>query len=242
MVRRAVGLVVVAVAAAWFLGCSDGGPSAEAIAKAEELALAALLTEGDLPAADWAVGESGFAEVIGGPAAAAKRAEAMPEECGTGADFPDATQSFNGMLTVRSRSFVSDRTASAQELVAFRLTVMVFESAEQVQELIGAPASEVESMTESRACLDARAAAMGAQGYDVRIEAIRYELPDDHAFRRTIIITWTTYAGEFPMEINTFARGRVVASYMILDAGGPLDVDHQALLEAFEARVVPAQE
>ena len=235
-----VGALLVGLAGA-VVGCSDDG---DAVAEAEELALAVLLVEGDLPAGDWEVMEAGIEEWLESMLMAAERAEAVPEECGGSDQVFDATQAFNGVLAMQLRSFVAeDNDAGIGDVAAIALTAMVFESAERVQALVGDSIGWGEPPAQSQACLDARAVAMGAEAYEVRIDAPRFSIADEQGFRRTTTMTFRTNTVEFVMEQHTFVRGRIMASYMALGSDDAArEVDHQALLEAFEVRVVGAQE
>ncbi len=240
-----VGVVVIAVVAAG-VGCSgdSGAERAASVAAAEELALGALLVVGDLPAGDWEIQGGGMAELLESMSMVAERAEATPEECGGSEQAFDATEAFNGALAMQLRSFVAeDNDAGIGDVAAIALTVMVFESAERVQALVGDSIGSGESTAQSQACFDARAVAMGAEAFDVRTDTPRFSISDEQAFRRTTTMTFRTNTTEFVMEQHTFVRGRIMASYMALGSDDAArEVDHQALLEAFEARVVGVQE
>lgn len=238
VVRRGVGFVVVVVAAVLFFGCSDGEPSAEAIAEAEELALAALLTEGDLPEGDWEVVEFGLetAQEAIPPA----NSIGWPRECEESrpqAETPD------GVIALQVRTFsiagAVEEGAAGSSRAGLGLTVMVFEDSEALERATSEQGNGDESQYAlSEACLDARAAA-GVTS-ESRSETPRYELPDANANRTTTLFATPTLSNESTMETHFFVRGRIIASYMAFGDDEPREIDHQGLLEAFEARVVEA--
>lgn len=233
-----VGALLVGLAGA-VVGCSEDAPSAEAIAEAEELALAALLTEGDLPDLLWEVEDSGIEEMRESLAMAAERSETMPpDECRNADEPPDVTRVFEDVLAIHLRGFVRGDLPSGAERAGLNVTVVVLKSAEQVQELTGGEGAQAVSDE----CLEALAARSEQAGYEVRDDAPLYGLADEiSSQRRTLIVTSRGETSEMVTETHMFARGRIIAIYSAVGSDRR-SLDHQALLEAFEARVVGAQE
>jgi hypothetical protein len=227
-----VGALLVGLAGV-VVGCSDDGePSVEAIAEAEELALAALLTGADLPAGDWVVEEMDLLEVDSYTPDPAD----WPEVCGEEPDWPSWDE--DGVLVARGRGFMLGESSEA----AFSTMVMVFESVEELDRLMERRAEEADRQVTDE-CTEALEARDTTQGFDSRDEEPLYELPDATGIRRISIFTTSGLTTEVTMEIHSFARGRVMAMYSIVGSDeSPREIDHQGLLEAFEARVVAVQE
>ena len=236
--RLVVGVVVVAVVAA-ALGCSGeseaerAAATATAVAEAERVAEAALLVEGDLPAGDWVVEDSGLEEFE----QSRPDWSDWPEACG-----PAPTQPWYGdeVLAVRGRSFTAgdsggEEAASSQE-PSIGLIVLVFESAEEAEKLLK-ERDEQSGKQPSEECQDALDPQSGARSFESLAEEPHYALSDETA-RRISIVNKSTGEIQVTGESHSFQRGRVLASYLIVGSDeAPRGIDHQALLEAFEARV-----
>ena len=227
-----VGALLV-LAAGVVLGCSeDEVERAVSVADAEEMALAALLVEGDLPAGVWVVEDSGLEEF--------ERSRPdwsdWPEACG-----PAPTQPWYGdeVLAVRGRSFTAgdsggEEAASSQE-PSIGLIVLVFESAEEAEKLLK-ERDEQSGKQPSEECQDALDPQSGARSFESLAEEPHYALSDETA--RRISVNKSTGEIQVTGESHSFQRGRVCASYLIIGSDEvPRGIDHQALLEAFEARV-----
>lgn len=232
-VRRLLA-VVAAFGVVMGLGCSDGGPSAEAVAEAEELAEAALLTEGDLPAGDWVVEELNLQEVDSFTPDPAD----WPEECGEEPvwEIWDEEEA----LVARGRRFMLGGSSDR----ALWTTVTVFESVGKFERMMERKTEEAEERRFTEECTTVLKARDASEGFESRSEEPRYGLRDVSGTRR--ISTFVTPSGattEVMSERHVFVRGRVVAMYMIIESDeSPREIDHQRLLEAFESRVVVAEE
>ncbi len=188
------------------------------------MAEAALLVVGDLPSGDWVMEELALEE---GEASAPD----WPEECGDTSTQPWYE---DGALALRGRVFTIDGSSGD----AVSMFVTVFENAEALEEGIAAQAKVTEQRS-APACTEAMAARSAARGSESRSEEPHYAMEDDHG-NRMISVFGTT---EVTSEVHFFVRGRVMAMYSILGSDEvPRGIDHQALLEAFAARVVGAQE
>ena len=226
---------MVAVGAVVGLGCFDDG---DAVAEAEELALAVLLTEGDLPSGDWEVVDSGLAEML----AAAPDRTGWPEECETA----DRENWYEGdVLAVRMRSAAvvdsGDGATESPSRTSVMMSALVFESAEELERVLEERVAEAERQYDED-CTDALQARQAVASFESRTEEALYGLPDENAIRSSIV-NRSTGEHQTTTESHFFVRGRVVATYMIFERDeSAREIDHQALLEAFEARVVGAQE
>jgi hypothetical protein len=232
-----VGALLVGLAGV-VVGCSDGGePSAEAIAAAEELALAALLREGDLPAGDWELIESGLEEM---QSAMPDRSAYWPSECG---EVPTETWYEDDLLALRTLNVVpvggDESVAGRANVTSILMTVMVFENAETLERLLDEASEDAEERYDDE-CTEALEAQRAAQSFESRTEDAQYGLPDSNGIRTSIVMR-STGEMQTTTETHFFVRGRVQATYVIIESDdSSREIDHQGLLEAFEARVVAA--
>ena len=225
-------LLVVLVGAV--LGCSDDG---DAVREAEQVAEAALLSVGDLPSGDWVVVDDWMAQ----PREPVPAKADWPAECGSaGRDVGNHEGLLAGGSRVFSPGGADEEDGSSGYAPALVLVVMVFDSSTLAAALREEMAEE-EQQEESDEC-GAALDALGETRFVGRTEEPHYGLPDSDGERGTVlaIATPTDY---LTSETHLFVRGRVIASYLIMEAGDlPPEFDPQALLEAFAARVVAAQE
>lgn len=233
MIRRAAVVVVLGVVLG--LGCSDG---VDAVFEAEELAAAALLTEGDLPPGNWVVVELDTEQLQ--DAAPGPGAES-PDECGTRSE----SALYEQALTVRARNLIAGGPQGGDAMTADRrgvgMIVGVFESEEALSQAIDVEGAVVAWRWLSEECQETLGERAAALGFETRIEEPRYGLRDARGVRSTTVVSTRTGTSEMTIETHYLVRGRVLGIYSAIngDSGG---VDHQGLLEAFEARVMAAQE
>lgn len=233
-------------------GCSDDGePSAEAVAEAVELALAALLTEGDLPGAGWEVSEFGLPASEAGGSEVARlvpREEATPaawaEACGMVEQLSEEAEPAEGWLAMRARNFIAFESARSGEVLGVLVSAIVFESSDDAE---AALERRVESYAISglsdEGCREAIAAELGVDTFDFSQEKLTGGLDDSITLLQSARYTIAESTDSSVTQTHLFVRGRVMGMYVIL--GGDewsREIDHQALLEAFESRVVGAQE
>lgn len=249
-VRRGFAVVVLGVVAV--LGCSgDSEPSAEAIAAAEELALAALLTVGDLPGLGWEVSEVGWPEAAVEDGEVVRRVppeEATPapwaEACGMVEQLSEEAEPAEGTLAMRARNFVTFESTRGGDALGVLVSAVVFESAEEAEAALERRARSLAIPGLSdEGCREAIAAELGIDSFDFSQEELPDRLDDSIAFLQTSRYTTRDDTDSSVTETHLFVRGRVMGSYVIL--GGresPREIDHEGLLAAFESRVVAAQE
>lgn len=238
--NRVEGLVLsallVVVAALALVGRPDRRPSVEAIAEAERVAEAALLTVGDLPGDGWEVAELGMADNQYQP-----DPSDWPSECGP---VWNVTWSHNS-LAARGRVFNPQRDPTdltSGQGTTVGMSVEVFGSAQQLQEALAAQAerSAALSTPECERALEARRAERGSEW---QTEEPRYSITDETRNRATYGIRTPSGTTTVTSETHVFTRGRVMAMFNIIGSDEPpREVDYQRLLEAFEARVAAAQE
>ena len=237
MARRAVAVEVVAVVAvvAAGLGCSGESEAerAAAVLEPEAVAESALLSVGDLPSGDWVVEDSGLEEFE----QSTPDWSGWPEACG-----PAPTEPWYGddVLALRGRSFTAvdsgDEGAASSQEPSIEMIVLVFEHAKEAEALLK-ERDEQARQQPSEECQDALDAQSGARSFGSLEEEPHYTLSDETA-RRTSIVNRSTGAIVVTTETHSFQRGRVLALYLIIGSDEvPRGIDHQAVLEAFEARV-----
>ena len=243
--RRALAALVVVGAVAAF-GCSDdsaGGKGlgerttlpAAVLEQADELALSVLVGRADLPDSGWSVFEAGMDDLRKLYRPPTETDAISPPECRPLEPPPYVDPGSHGLIAMQTRSITATDGVGAFGVVS---SAMVFERPSRASEFMDRTTSAVEPGW-SQACLDARGPGESKRG----TETARYALPDERASRMTTVLATAPTPTEFAIEIHTFQRGRVVASYTVLGEGNtPRGIDHQGLLEAFEARVVAAQE
>ena len=232
VVRRAAAVVVVAAVAAG-LGCFGQSEAERAVSEPEAVALAALLTEGDLPSGDWVVEDSGLEDFE----QSSPDWSGWPEACG-----PAPTEPWYGddVLALRGRSFTAvdsgDGEAASSQEPSIEMIVLVFEHAKEAEALLKERDEQARKQP-SEECQDALDAQSGARSFESLAEEPHYALSDETA-RRTSIVNRSTGAIQVTTETHSFQRGRVLALYLIIGSDEvPRGIDHQAVLEAFEARV-----
>jgi hypothetical protein len=242
-------MVIVAIAV---LGCSDDSePSPEAVAEAEELALAALLTEGDLPGIGWEVSEVGWpAEDAGGndEVRLVPQEEATPaawaEVCGMPEQATDGWETAEGQLVMRARNFIAFESLQGGGLLGLLVSVVVFESSDDAEAALDRRAASlaIPGLSDER-CREAIAAEIGVDSFDFRQEELTDGLDDSIALLQTSVYTKSDETNRSVTETHLFVRGRVMGSYVILGGDeSPREIDHGKLLAVFESRVVAVQE
>lgn len=240
---------VIALGVVVGLGCSDGEPSAEAIAEAEGLAEAALLTEEDLPGLGWEVSE------VGWPAAASEgnevvqlvaQEEATPapwmKVCGMAEQLSEEDKLPEGWLAMRARNFIAFESARSGEMLGVLVSAIVFESADDADVALE---QRIESSVipglSAGGCREAIAAELGIDAFDSSVEKLTGGLDDSITLLQTSIYTMAESTDTSVTETHLFVRGRVMGSYVILGSyEWSREIDHEGLLAVFEARVVAA--
>lgn len=212
MVVHRLLVVVVLVGVATAYGYSDrGAERATEVLEAEELAVAALLTEANMPPLGWALVRA--------------------------TDPPDRSSLRNGALARRTEFFIVEDSLGSGDPRGVTLTVTVYGSVQQAQSAAEKQQQRSAIATASSDSFrDALAANLQADAADVRSEEPLYELADAEGVRRLMTVTKSDGTTESVWETHTFARGRIVASYTATGEDRR-SLDHQALLEKFEARV-----
>ena len=219
-------VVVIAFGVVAGLGCFGQSEAERAVAEAEEMAEAALLSEEDLPEEYWILfdGDTGrFADVL------SDAVEADPRrliDCETGSESAEVPQTPDHVVGLRERSFMA---LGENQIVGITLVVMIYETEDQLTEASG----EFARGEGELACVISLMAAPPPRVQEVRDEAPHYGLPGAYSSR----LQGTAYDREYATEVHSFIRGRVFASYMLWGDRTVWETDHQALLEAFEARV-----
>ena len=230
-------LLVVLVGAV--LGCSDDGDAVRAAAglEPEVVAESALLSVGDLPSGDWNIEEQWRPE----PREAQPEEVEEPAECGSArTNLLNHEGVLTGVGRILSTYGAGDDEASSVRAPAFQTSVMVFDGSTPLEEFHG-EFVESQERWDSEECQDALDA-QGIERFYPRVEEPRYGLPDSNGTRVSFSSS-SSPTNRTASEIHTFVRGRVFATYVIIEAGDlPPEFDPQALLEAFAARVVAAQE
>jgi len=148
----------------------------------------------------------------------------------------------SGELARQVRYFLVEGSIEAGSQRGVMLTVRVYGSAGEANRVIERQRTRSETSAESdQRVLDALATAYEADTVDIQSEEPLYDLPETRGTRVRMSLTTADGTTESVWEEHTFARGRMVASYSAFGEDRR-SLDHQGLLEAFEARVVAAQE